>query len=224
MLSIRFNRQLPGPRLRGIAFALAALALVVSLGGCKLAGWAAQAIVGDDEEKPLASEYQGLSKKRVAVLVNADERTLYWHPRSPLNVATAVSSALSQTVAGIELVNPSAVLEFQGKNPYWVAVPYGELARELKVDRLVVISLARYSFHEPGNKELWQGNLAGRVSVSEVDSKDPNNFVYAKTVSVQFPEDRPMGVVNANESTIELGMLKLFSQRVGALLSDKKPD
>ena len=211
--------------LRSFAFALGAMFLLSHMTGCKVAGWVAHGIVGDDDGKvEVVSEYQGLKGKKVAVLVSADERTLYWHPKAPLNTCTAISSALSQSVAGIELVRPSEVMAFQAKSPYWVAVPYGELAKELKVDRLVVVSLARYSVHEPGNKELWQGNMAGRVSVAEADGKDPDNFVYAKTIAVKFPEDRPMGVVNANEETIELGMLKLFSARVGKLLSDKKPE
>jgi hypothetical protein len=193
--------------------------MAATLTGCAVAGWVAHA-VHDPAKEESPPEYQGLLNKSIAVVVAADDTALGAYPNAPLRIGQYVTQRLATEVTGVRAMAPAEVARYQRANPDWIATPYGEVARELKVDRLVVISLAEYRTHEFGNREVWQGILSARVGVIEADANDPSNFKYLKNVAVQFPPDKPMGVLDANEEKIQHGMLSLFAGKVAALFRE----
>ena len=91
-------------------------------------------------------------------------------------------------------------------------MPYSKLIEALDVDRLIIIDLIDYRTHEPGNRHIWQGVISANVGVVERKSLDPDSFAYYQNVSAVFPEDIAVGVVNASDEQIQLGMLTLFSK------------
>jgi hypothetical protein len=193
------------------------LAVSMTTVGCDVVGWTLDSTMGGPKEVKVAAEYKGLTGKRVAVIVAADEQTLYGHPGAPLAITKAVSAQLATALTDVKVANPEQVVEFQRKNPYWATLPYKMLLKKLEADRLIVIDLATYSTHEPGNTHVWRGVATASVSVAEADAENPNNLTYTQAVSARFPELQPVGVLDAEESTIALGLNREFATKVSRL-------
>lgn len=196
-------------------------AIALALPGCQVAGWVVHGLTPEKAPEVIEPEYQGLIGKSVAVMVAADDRTVY--PNAQARICQYVTSRLVVDVPGIRVTDPKQIAKFTKENPDWIAIPYGDLIREMKVDRIVYISVAQYATHEQGNKELWQGTLVARVGVIEADAKDPYKFVYASNQQVMYPPDQPMGMLKANDEMIETGMLTAFAEKLGAIFRPEVP-
>lgn len=199
------NRRISGPLL------LLALTLC---GGCEFAGLVANTVSPESKPLKVRSEYAGLQNQRVAVLVDANPSLFFEQPLAQREVCEALCLKLAAHVPGIQVVDPKQTVEFQQRNLYWNTVPFAELAQRLGVTRLVIVELTDYQLHEPGNVNIWRGLLAASVSVAETDSPTPNNLVYDSLVSVAYPPNKPLGVLNSDQRTIRLGTLDLFSHQV----------
>ncbi|HEX7008490.1 MAG TPA: hypothetical protein VF184_00820 [Phycisphaeraceae bacterium] len=200
-----------------IAAVLAAAMLIAATGGC---GWLAYGLAGGKRKVNVKAQYLGLNNHSIAVLTLADEYVLFEYPKAPSLVTVAVSSRIAADVPGVTVMDPRQVVAYQNQNPYWATLPDGELIRALGVDRLVRIDLAQYRTHEPGNSHVWQGMATANVSVIEADAPNPNNPVFRTTVESRFPEDTKIGVLNTNDQTIQLGLVKALAEAVSGLFHD----
>ena len=211
-------RDKPGPRpTRQLAMlAIAAIAIV----GCELAGWVAQPLEGSKKKIRIHAAYLDLQDKTVAVMVFANEYTLFQHPNAPRLVCLQISRRIAEHVPGVTMMNPKQVCDFQDKNPHWTAMPFGELIDKMGVDRIVMIELFEYRTHDPGNAHVWQGLVNGGVGVIEADADDPDNLAFLTTVRAQYPEHSKVGIPNADRQTIEVGMVSVFARDAGGLFFD----
>lgn len=206
------------PTTRALALLLALL--LPALPGCGIVSWLAHGVAGGEKRVKVKAEYTDLADQRIAVLVAADSRTLFRAPQAPEMICRAVSSYLAEHVEGATLMNPRQAIAFQNDNPHWPTTRPGELLEKLEVDRLILIDLAEYRLHEPGNRHLARGMVTANVAVHARDADDPDNPAYYRTVATRFPEDSTVGVVNADEQSLELGMVKSFSLSVARLFHE----
>ena len=188
---------------------------VLLTSGCNLIGFAAHVIAGGEASKKVRvlAEYRGLENKKIAVLVSTDEYTLFDYPQAPITVCRSVSARLAANIEGVEIVDPRQLDTFQKANPFWITLPYAELAQRLQVDRIVYVELVQYRLHEPGNSYLWKGTIVANVSVAEARSTTTGQFAYSTTVQAQYP-DGPVGMLHGDDQTVELGLIQLFAQEV----------
>jgi hypothetical protein len=201
--------------------AMMLLLISALLTGCAAAGWLAQGAAGNGKKKiKVKAQYHNLENKRVAVMVCADEYTLFEFPGAPLKVSQFISGKIASNIPGTWLMNPREVIDFQNANPYWATLPYGELIRKMDVERLVIIDLVEYRTHEPGNSHVWQGVITGNVGVVEAEAADPDNFTFYTTVHALFPEESKVGMLNSDDETVELGMLATFARDGAGLFYD----
>lgn len=175
---------------------------------------------GEKKMVDVKAQYLGLADKRVAVLTSADPHLLHAYPKAPLVINRAITSRIAKNVPGVSTTIPDKIDAFQKENPYWMNMRYSELARKLDVDRVVLIDLIEYQTHEPGNAYIWQGLVTANIGVIEADARDPDNFVFQNTVEARFPEKSDIGLVDADNDTIQIGLIFLFSQRGGGLFYD----
>lgn len=199
-----------------LLLAVMLLGVVLTQSGC----WLAATAFGGEKTYKVQAQYRGLEGKTAAVLVSADEYLLFTQPQVPQLLIRAVSRELAAHVDDIRVVNPRRMAAFQQRNPYWSTTPYTRLIEELEVDRLVIVDLAEYRLHEPGNKHVWRGVITASVSVAEAEQSDPDQLAFSTQVRALFPEDRELGLVNVDREQIELGTLKLFSLKVGRVFYD----
>lgn len=209
--------------LRRLSHVMLLLPLLATLGlmGC---GYAAHALFGGERTVDVAAEYRGLDEQRVAVLVAVHDEMLGHFPQAPSKINQAVSAHLAQHVPGITVTEPARMIDFQINNPFWNAIPYSQIVRQMDVDRLVLVDLSEYRTREPGNRHLWQGRVSGRVTVIDAHATDPDSPVYEKTVVADFPENQRLGVPEhgSDQASIELGMISLFARNTTNLFHDHK--
>ncbi|MEY4117431.1 MAG: hypothetical protein RLZZ116_759 [Planctomycetota bacterium] len=200
----------------------------LALGGC-IAG--AVGAIGQQIERgkklDVPAAYDGLEGKTCAVIVNADYATLVEHPAVVKNITANVSARIAQYVKDATVLPPATVLSWQYRTPQWRAMPYGDIAKELGVERLVFIDLYEYRLNPTGNSYLWDGVAGGHIGVVEADSLAPDEFVFTSNVVSKFPDKEGVGRESARREDIELGLLTLFIQRSSWLfyrhIEDKYP-
>ena len=221
----RRNRRAASAALATVMLATA----VFSSPGC-IAG--AIGAIGQQIERgkklDVPAAYDGLENNTVAVVVNADYATLVEHPGVVGTITANVSARIYQFVKDATVLPTATVLNWQYRTPQWRALPYGEIAKELGVKRLVYIDLYEYRLNPTGNSYLWDGVAGAHVGVIEADGLAPDEFVYTTNIVEKFPDKEGVGRESARAEDIERGLLTKFVQRTSWLfyrhIEDKYPD
>ena len=135
---------------------------------------------------------------------------------------------LDKNVPGVRVLDPRYSVTWIHQTPGWPTLPLADLAKELDVDRVVVIDIFEYRLNPEGNSFLWDGVAAANVSVVERDGIDPDSFAEEFQVISKFPDMEGIGKAQAGPREIEIGLQKTFVDQVGFLFYDhaeeKYPD
>lgn len=207
-------------RMTGVSAVLALAIALVWLSGCTYLGYIANAVEGEGATVDKAAQYRGLEGKTIAVLVATDEYTLYEHPDAPAAVGRAVSRQIAADIKGVTMMDPKQLADFQKQNLYWHTMPYGDIVKRLKVDRVVYVDLAQFVTHDGGDKTLWRGTIDANVNVIAADAQNPDDLVFSTRTHASFPTDKEVGVLESNDQTIKAGTIGLFAQKVANLFRD----
>lgn len=214
-------------RLRpSVAPLLALLAASLAGGGCQVMGMVA-AVSGQLERAKkieVLAEYEGLRHRSVAVVVQSDLSLLYEHPTVAPNVAANLAARISAEVEGARVLDPRAVLQWQWQTPNWTSLPYGQIAEELGVERVVVVDIHEYRLHPPGNSWLWDGVAGATVGIIERGGFEVDEFAQTYSVFEKFPDMEGVARDSANARQVETGLLTKFIQRVAWLFYDHLED
>ncbi len=194
--------------------------LLVAAPACQLVGVVAHTIEGIPKTVNVKSQYRGLENHTVAVIVAVDEYTAFQFYGLHELICNSVSRHLMEHLPGTVVTNPLEVIAYQSQHPYWITVPYSELIETLNVDRLVVIDVVEFRLHEPGNVHLWKGTAAGNIGVIESEATDPDNFAFYTTVNSMFPPSSSVGLIEAEQDTIQRGLLGVFTLDIARLFYD----
>jgi len=187
-------------------------AFAVLMPGCMAAGLIS-ALAGAHEDQKLIEvlpQYDGLEGKSVAVLVDAGLDILYDHPQVLIQITGGVSARIGAHVANTRILRPDEIIAWQWRTPEWNAMPFGQMAETLGVDRIVFIDLHEYRLNPPGNRWLWEGVCSATVGVIERDNADPDSFVGTFLVRGEFPRVSGVDRASANAQQIERGVLAEF--------------
>lgn len=187
------QRLLRHLRLRATAAVLATTAL--NLAGCGALGFGGATIESyrRSSTKTVEPEYAGLTGKKWAVIVSVDRVIQGEHPDLVLYMTEQMTSRISKandTVAAAGYIPSDKLLSYLWDHPAWVTKPRGDLAKELGVDRLIVVEILEYRLNDPGNQYLWAGIASGTVGVIEADSPAPDEYAFQKSVRVKFPDNQ----------------------------------
>ncbi|MDX1683179.1 MAG: hypothetical protein R3336_08665, partial [Phycisphaeraceae bacterium] len=179
-------------------------------------------VIGGDGKRTVDvdARYKGLPGHKVAVLVSARDELLLDHPDVSRNTGRVLAQRLAAPVPDFKIVEPDTVLKFQAGNPYWTVMPHHQILERLEAERLVIIDLVEYTTHASGDRHVFKGLVAGRVNVAEKGSSNASHYAFSTAISSTFPENNTVGVLNADDRTIELGMLKVFSRDVTRLFAE----
>ena len=173
-------------------------------------------------------QYEGLEHKTVAVVVDADLATLYEHPTLCDTVAEGITKRLSDKVSGIRILPQRYIRNWQFSTPQWNALPYGDIARQLNVDRVVLIDVQEFRLHPRGNRWMWDGECVAMVGIIERDNIEPDELVDNFQIRSRFPKLKELDRQGASEKAIQTGLYVEFIKHVGWLfyphLQPKYPD
>jgi hypothetical protein len=201
------------------ALAWAAL-LLGAASGCQVLGFGGAMVESykRNSTHEIAAEYKGLEGKRWAVVVSADRVIQADFPDIvPLmtsNIVKRLTAPEQQNlIAAAGYIPADRVIQFQYENPGWATLTHSELAKRLKVDRLIVVDLIEYRLNEPGNQYLWDGLATGQVGVVEADGKAPDEFSFEKPIRVSFPDKEMMGPQDLPSGAIATTLVNRFVDR-----------
>ena len=166
------------------------------------------------------AQYRDLDNRTVAVISRTDDGRFYRFEGVGDRVAGRIAGLIAIEVPGVVVTDPDDVVQFKRRNPHWTTWTYRELVEALGVERVVIVELHEYRLHEPGNAHLWKGVASGRVSVLAAEAPDPDKPVFAKDISVRFPENEEIGLVNADPLVMEAGMANAFTRDAAGLFHD----
>jgi hypothetical protein len=193
------------------------IAALPLLPGCVVAGVVSAMGQSAEYQKliEVPAEYPGLEGRSVAVIVDADLSLRYEHPRLVDAVLSGVSARLHRDVPGAKVLSPLTVVAFQSGTPQWNALPYGEIARRLSVERLVHVEILEYRLNPPGNSWMWQGEAMAEVGIIEAEGFDPDTFIEVITATARYPlEDIGITRENASAAQIETGLMGSFVREI----------
>lgn len=196
--------------------------------GCELIAIAM--IAKRDMPKQVDASYRGLDHAEgFAVMVSADRSIQATHPGAIMEIAARTAENLRDHYADREdpvpgWVRPVDVLNYQYDNPRWYLRPRGEIAADLGVDRLIVITLEEYRLTDPGNTIEWNGVATGRVAVYEADSLGLDDIAFEHAVTVRFPEKIGYDENSYQASQIASVLVSKFSRYSAELFYDHKTE
>jgi hypothetical protein len=206
----------PVQRLIKVAATLTMLvAIALGQSGCAV-GKLVGGMASSEEAQRLVetpAKYSGLDNRSVAVIVQTDYSTLFEHPGLVTTVTGGVTARIGKWVHNVQVFDPQQVLNWQYRTPQWAALPLGEIATQLNVDRVVFIDILEYRLHPPGNRYLWDGEAVARVGIIERDGIDPDAFSDTFDIVSRFPDMEGVGIESADRSQIETGLLSDFVKR-----------
>jgi hypothetical protein len=213
-----------------VSTALSVVLMGLSAGGCALMNLAGA--LGNEMERnkkiEVLAEYEGLENKTVAVVVHADAATLYEYPNVTLDAAGNIAFRIQENVRGVSVLAPATVIQWQYQTPAWTTLPYGQIAEELGVDRVVVVDIYEFRLNPPGNQYLWEGAAAANVGIVERDGVDPDSFAATFDVRTAFPTQIGLTRDSLSGQAVLTGLLTRFVQKSAWLffthLEDKYPD
>lgn len=134
------------------------------------------------------AEYLGIEGHSFTVVVSANRLIEANNPGITARITQRVNNRLIQNGNPSYAIPSKDLLTVLYNTPQWIAMPKGEVAEMLGVERLIVFEIVEYSLHEPGNQYIWDGTGAGIVTVYESDSGFPDDPVFEKVISVKFPD------------------------------------
>ncbi len=207
-------------RMRALALSVGA-AGVLAGAGCNLLGFAGAMVENERRHstRPVNELYQGLKGKQWAVLVIADRIIQADSPAIVPYLTTKMTERLSdpknqQSIGAAGYIPADRLLKYLYENPRWMSMPRADLAKELGVERLIVVEVMEYRLHDPGNQYLWAGVATGTVGVIEADSKVPDEFSFEKPVKVTFPDKDGYGPNDLPTEAVTTELAHRFVDRV----------
>lgn len=193
----------------------AATALATTLTGCAvgaLIGGAAESY-RESSTRTVPAEFTGLTGKSFAVVISADRMIQADFPTIVPELTSRISQRLADNTGASGWVPPDALMTYLFNNPDWVARPFGVLASDLGVDRLVVIDLYEFRLNAPGNQYLWDGLAAGTLSVVAGSEDGGEARLFEREVRVTFPDDSGRTPLDFNASVVSSALMARFVDR-----------
>ncbi len=191
------------------------------LGGCSGLRWLSYVLVGDSSTRKVKAEFTELRGKKVAVVIQADERVYFEHTQVDLEMGYAIRGHLLKNVNDIRVVDPPVVSSYQERDLRWEALPKTELGKELKVDYVLLVTIAEFSTQEPGTVRLFRGNLLGSAALYKTNAEEDVSCVWytRNPIRVTFPKES-QGRYGQNDRKVRLQTINLFADELAKKFYD----
>lgn len=165
----------------------------------------------------IEAEYEGIAGHSFTVVVSADRLIEGNNPGIAARITQRVNDRLIQNAMPSFAIPSADLLTVLYNTPQWPAMPRGEVADMLGVERLVVVELVEYRLHEPGNKYIWDGSASCVVSVYESDSPFPDDPVFEKAIRVSFPDISGLMRTEIPEAAVNTELANRITNRIAWL-------
>jgi len=194
---------------------VAATALTALLGAisCGPAGYLGYLLAPEPAAKTVPAEFSDLAKRRVAIVIFADERVQYEYPYARLTLGSVMRSEMLAHVKGATVTDPMKVCRYQDEHTNWETLAKSELAKAFNVDYVLYVSLVEYTTREPGSIRLYRGRITAECAVYKAEMPDAQGKVWrCDPITVTYPKGDPAGVPDDNDRAVREATERLLAQ------------
>jgi hypothetical protein len=190
-----------------------------ALPGCQIVGIVGAMAQSAEEmgSTVYPAEYVGLDDHSYAVIISADRVIESDNPGITARLTQIIDRDLKANTQATAHIPAGRLLSKLYADPSWQALPRGELAEKLGVERLVVVEVVEYRLHEPGNRYTWDGVASGVVEVYESDSGLPDDPMFERTIAVTFPDRTGLLEEEVPKEVITSELSRRFGERISWL-------
>lgn len=194
---------------------IALLPLVVfCAAGCHPAMWAYP--FADRDAKTSVKAEHDLEADRLLILPYAAMDVEFESPAIGSEVSFEMINEITDNLRGRvhRVVNPREVSRYQRRTLDWPSTPVAQIGREFKADKVLYIEIYRFSIMEERSANLYRGRVAGRIQVVDTSAPEGKEVLYETEVSVEVPDDKPIGTMEIREDQLRWATVHRFAQEV----------
>jgi hypothetical protein len=196
---------------------LAAVGMILGTVGCSAVGGMIENY-RRESNRTVQAEYVGLEGKSFAVVVSAQRAINAEYPELALTLAERMTGRFADpknAPRASGYVPAREVQAYQLRHPSWPAKSMADLASELGgVERVVLVEVNEFRLSEPGNQYEWQGSASATVSIAEVDGGSPEEFGFARTVTVAYPDKQGVTTADVPATLVMSALLQRLTDRL----------
>ena len=157
-----------------------------------------------------AALYDGLKKRRVAVICRPHTALALQHYGADRDLAAAVTQKLQESVKDIDCVNPEEVLDW---NDVHQLKSLGEFGKAMQADAVVAIDLSDFKLYQ--GKSMFQGATSAEIKVFDV--AEDRTVYSAEPLEVVYPPENGVPFDLANQKNAE----NRFRRKFIAVVADQ---
>ena len=185
------------------------LVLTSTFAGCNFFG----GVFSDVAGQPVSSQYSGMNKKSILILVYTDSSTEFLYPQARKEVASFVGFEIRKHLPKSKLLHSSAVIAYQDETPGWDALPVKTIGKHFGVDRVLYIELVHYHTHSPGARHLMRGHIEAHSVVYNTHLPGSGR-VFSTQINTYWPRSGPEPVFHTDSNAVLYNTLQRFSRSV----------
>lgn len=199
---------------RCIPFALL-VALTVCASGCGLPNLLVYPFADRDAKRDVKRQYD-LTGERLLILPYAGHDILFEYPNAGLEISYQVIQQISQNLRGRvhRVINPAQVALYQRSKLDWPTTEVSDIGREFEADKVLYIELTRFTIMEERSANLYRGRVAAHIQVIDTSKPRGHELLYETDVSIEVPDDRPMGTTEISELNLRQATVYRFAEEV----------
>ena len=179
----------------------------LTLVGCNALGYGTYVLVGNDNKKAKAI-YEGLSDKKVLIILNTPPGLEYSFPQSRESIHLACQTILKQNIKNISFSDYDMVESFIMRELDWISMPISALAKKFDAQRVIYLDIYEFSIQDSNSIGIYQGKTKVEVKVYETDGQTPNTPVYNYYIDFKYPENHPVAASPDAKYRVLTGTLK----------------
>ncbi len=193
--------------------------------GCN---WLTPLIFVGEHKRAVAPEFDKLAHSRVAVVVWADQSTLFAYPYARLELATFVGDKLyaemAQRSLDTEVVDPRDVDDYLQHDPE-AAIDPAAVGKHFDADYVVYLEILEFQLRDPQQPQLLRGKISAAVAIHDIRSDpDAAEVFELAPVDCVHPENAPVMLSRTNSRPIREATYMKFSELVARKFYEYKED
>lgn len=161
--------------------------------------------------------YDDIAGHSFTVVVSADRLIQSEEPGLVQRITRQINDRIAFNAGASHGIPSDALLGVLYNTPQWPAMPPGDVASMLGVERLIWVELTEYRLHEPGNEYVYDGVALGTVLVYEAESPLPDDPVFERGIAVRFPDSSGFIATDLPASAVTTELSSRFINRVAWL-------
>jgi len=168
------------------------------------------------EAKKFVEREHDLTAERLLILTYAGNDVLFEYPTAGLEISYQVIQHMSNHLKGRvhRVINPNRVARYQQRTLDWPNMPVDEIGRVFEADKVLYVELSRFTIMEERSANLYRGRVIARLQVYDTAAPEGDALLYTGDVSVQVPDDRPMGAMEISELKLRQATVYRFAEEV----------